>query len=255
MSGMTPDELPDDDVAVLGQAYGTAYYHARQELWRVSSNWDRYETLFGSKERVEILNSSSGNFWHAMQGMMHEYVLLGICRLTDPVGRGDRKNLSVARLLEVDPTDEKEQLSKLVEAAIRSAGFARTWRDKRIAHNDLAHALGDASKIEPSTGLKVSAAIMAIHRVLKWIQARYFNGDLFLIDIADNDANELLIALARAKWVRDQEMADLSAGRFDRLTEDRYKYPSHDYGREKRYADQALEPRPSAYKGKLPLAT
>lgn len=255
MAHKTAEDSLAEDIAVLGSAYGTTYHHARQELWRVSSNWDRYETLFGSKERVDILNSSSGNFWHAVQGMMHEYVLLGICRLTDPVGRGDRRNLSVARLLSVDPTDEKDQLIELVDDAIKSAGFARTWRDKRIAHNDLAHVLGDASRIEPSTGRKVSAAIVAIHRVLKWIQCRYFNGDLFLIDIGDSDANQLMTALARAKWLRDREKADLEAGNFDRLVNRDYKFPASDYGRDRRYADQALPKRPPPYSGKLPLNT
>lgn len=255
MGELSAAEALQRDVDKLGLAYGTAFYHCCQELWRVSSNWDRYEALFGSEERVALLNNSSGNFWSVMQGVLHEYLLLGICRLTDPAGAGARQNLSVARLLEIDPTDSKEELARRASAAIEAAKFARTWRDKRISHNDLAHISGTANVIEPSTGLKVSAAIVAIHDVLNWVMGRYFDGSMFLIDLGDGDVNTLLVDLARARAVKEEERADLEAKRFDRLMNKRYNYPADDYGRSRRYSSQSDLPQPPAYTGKLPLDT
>ena len=255
MGHLTAEESLQKDISVLGKRYGTAFHHCCQELWRVSSNWDRYETLFGSKERVDILNSSSGNFWHVIQGMLHEHVLLGICRLTDPAVSRGRSNLSVAHLLAVDPTDTKDELANRVDVAIRNAQFARTWRHKRIAHNDLAQATGNANLLESSTGEKISSTIVAIHDVLRWIQGRYFDGDMYLLDMGDNDANELMVALARAQAMRDQEKADFEEKRYERLLNRPYKYPSGDYGRDKRYAAQSRLPKPESYRGKLPLET
>jgi hypothetical protein len=154
----TAAEALQDEIAVLGHQYGTAFHHCCQEFWRVQSNWDRYETLFGSKERVDLLNSSSGQFWRAIQDMLHEHVLLGICRLTDPADSRKRQNLSVAQLLKLDPTEDKKGLADRVHAATKRTKFARTWRDKRIGHNDLDQITGRADLLEPSTSLRIRAA-------------------------------------------------------------------------------------------------
>lgn len=255
MGYRSAEEALNDDVAVLGLGYGTAFHHCCQELWRVSANWDRYEALFGSKERVDILNASSSNFWHVLQGILHEHVLLGICRLTDPSGKGVRQNLSVRRLDEVDPTAEKTELHILVENAVDKAAFARTWRDKRIAHNDLVQATGTANLLAPSTGETISEAIVAIHNVLNWVHRRYFDGDLFLIDIGDSDVNVLMGNLVRAKMWREEETVEIDAKRYERSNQARSNYPSQNYGRESRYSSQSLLPQPKSYRGKLPLET
>lgn len=255
MSYVTAEEALQRDVATLGLAYGTAFHHCCQELWRVSSNWDRYEALFGSQERVDILNSSDGAFWYAMQSILHEHVLLGICRLTDPAGSGSRQNLSVKRLLELDPTDTKSGLAARVQSAAIATRFARTWRDKRISHNDLQHISGDASLLESSTGRKVSDAIVAIHDVLRWIMARYFDGDMFLHDLGDDDSTAVLIALSRGRSVAEEEQADLAAGRFERHLNKRYAYPRDDYGRSRRYLAAPNVIQPERYTGPLPLQT
>ena len=221
----------------------------------MSANWDRYETLFGSKERVELLNAGSSLFWHAMQGILHEHVLLGICRLTDPAGRGTRRNLSVERLYEVDPTDTKSELAIKVKLAVRKAEFARSWRDKRIAHNDLGQITGAASLLSPSTSANISEAIVAIHSVLKWIHRRYFAGDLILVSIGDGDANEMMLAMARAKFAHDEEITAIEAGDWAKLDYLSRIRPPDDYRREKRYAPQADTQQPEQYFGKLPLQT
>jgi len=249
------EEALKEDVAVLGIAYGTAFHHCKQELWRVSANWDRYETLFGSQERVAILNSSSGNFWYVIQGVLFEHVMLGICRLTDPAGSKTRQNLSVSRLLEVDPTSTKRGLESRVTAASRKSEFARSWRDKRIAHNDLTQITGAANLLAPATGRKISAALVAIHDVLRWVQGRYFNGDMYLLDLGDSDANVLLGALTRAKALKDKERDDLAAGRFESLLTPIYRYLSDDYGKQRRYAGQDRRKQPRTYRGRLPLVT
>jgi hypothetical protein len=255
MTQHNTDEMLRNDIAVLGGGYGTAFYHFRQHLWQVSSQWDRYEALYGSHERVIILNEISGSFWAALQGLLHEHVLLGLCRLTDPATQGKFKNLSVASLLQLDPTEDKEDLKDRVATAVQATAFARTWRDKRIAHNDMGHVTGELNEIEASTGLKVAAAHIAIHDVMRWVLGRYFDGDAHLPTLGDQDANLVMIALAEAAAIKKETRADVEERRYEKLIARRQTYPLSDYGRERRYELQSARPQPAMYSGQLPLKT
>jgi len=255
MTHLTPEQALQRDQEVLGRGYGKAFRHSCDQLWNTTSNWDRYEALFGSKERVSLLNESSGLFWATIQGMLHEHVLLGLCRLTDPAVQGRFRNLSVQSLFDRDPTDDKQGLSERVANAVEATRFARSWRDKRIAHSDWDQATGSVVAIEPSTGAKISAAILAIHNVLRWIQGRYFDGDMSIPDLGDADANLVLADLARARTMRREERADFEAKRYERLLNKRYEYPSEDYGHARRYKGQSDLPQPPKYSGPLPLDT
>lgn len=251
----TAKEALADDQRVLGGGYGSAYYHCCQELWRVSANWDRYEALFGSSERVEILNSSSGHFWHCIQNMLFEHVLLGVCRLTDPPKNRHQSNLSVTTLAELDPTHQKKSLVSRVARAKKCTEFARTWRDKRISHNDFDQLTGVANQLAPATRRKVSKAIVAIHDVLRWIQGRYFDSDRILVDLGDDDANAMLLALARGRDLWELEREQETSGDHDVFLKELGRYPASDYGRVRRYARGALLRQPRPYRGKLPLNT
>lgn len=254
MGVLTAKEALADDQRVLGHRYGLAYYHCCQELWRVSANWDRYEALFGSSERVEILNSSSGHFWYCIQDMLFDHVLLGICRLTDPPKNKHQSNLSVQTLLELDPTRQKKGLIDRVTRAKKHAEFARSWRNKRISHNDFAQLTGIANQLGPATRLKVSKAIVAIHDVMRWIHSRYFGSDRILINLGDDDATAMLLALARGRelWQTERERMAVDDEAF---LKELARYPSSDYGKRTRYSRGSLSRKPGRYRGKLPLNT
>jgi hypothetical protein len=208
MSHRTPDDALRDAIKVLGQDYGAAFHHSRQELWRISSDWDRYQALFGSQERVDLLNKSSGNFWHTVQAMIHEHVLLGLCRLTDPASTRKDRNLSVFQLADLEPCFHKKRLLQRAETARKCAEFARSWRHKRIAHNDFEQTVGAADKLKSSTGNKIKKAILAVHDVLRWIEARHFDGDMKLIEIADGDATTVMMLIDDGLKYRSLKKAD-----------------------------------------------
>ncbi|MBZ9988441.1 hypothetical protein LB572_15190 [Mesorhizobium sp. BH1-1-5] len=212
MTHRTAAETLANDIAVLGNDYGLAFYHCCQELWRVSSSWDRYEALFGSQERVNLLNESGGSFWHAIQGVLLEHVLLGICRLSDTAGTGQRRNLSVWTLVELDPLRYKGRLKQRAETASRRASFARTWRDKRIAHNDLEQSTGVANKLVSATGRKITKAILSIHEVLRWISAKHFGSDMGLLEMGDIDAIELMTYIDDGLRYRALREAEYNSG-------------------------------------------
>lgn len=192
MTHRTPEQALEHSISVLGDEYGTAFHHCCQEFWRLSSMWDRYQTLFGSQERVDLLNRSSGLFWNVIQGMMHEHVLLAICRITDSAATRANRNLTLETLAALDPSPHKKRLIKRVESARNNALFARSWRNKRIAHNDFEQTIGLAHKILPSTGIKITRSIISIHEVLRWIKGKHFDGDMVLMDLGDDDSTALM---------------------------------------------------------------
>jgi len=208
------EESLRDDKAVLGPQYGAAFYHARQALWAVSSYWDRYETLFGTAERVAVLNDNSGEFWHAIQLSLFDHVLLGICRLTDPPQTGKRQNLTMSQLHQMDPGPHKAELLRLVRRAERRAEFARSWRNKRIAHNDFDQAVGPANGLARATRNKVRDALIGIHDVLRWIMLRHFDGSLSLPELGDGGTNQMMRGLADGNAVRRARLDALRAGDF-----------------------------------------
>jgi AbiU2 len=203
-----------DDQALLGQEYGLAFHHVCQELWRVSYSWDRYEALFGIEERVDLLNKSGSNFWGILQNLLFDDVLLGLCRLTDPARNRHQRNLSILLLLELEPSKHKERLRQAVARAREKTDFARKWRDKRIAHNAFDHITNPARILPFATGKKVTDAIIAIHYVLRWIKARHSDSDMFLVDMGDSDALEVLGVIADGVEAGDYRQAELTAGRY-----------------------------------------
>ncbi|MEX1179443.1 MAG: hypothetical protein WEB63_01330 [Cucumibacter sp.] len=205
----TADEMLAGHKLALGADYGTAFHHCQQELWRVSSGWDLYETLFSTEERVGLLNKAGGSFWNELQRIMFENTLLGVCRLTDAAGTHSKRNLSVASLLSLDRFPHNRRLTQRVRKAQQQAEFARSWRDKRIAHNDFDQITEQADQLKMATRSRVGNAIVAIHNVLAWVEARYLAGPSTLGEIADGSAMEMLFTLAdgvecnkrrRAEW-------------------------------------------------------
>jgi AbiU2 len=202
-----------DDQVILGEEYGLAFHHACQELWRVSYAWDRYEALFGTETRVELLNQSGSAFWGTLQNLLFDDVLLGLCRLTDPPRNRHQKNLGIRLLLELEPSTHKVRLGQAVNRSLKKTEFARKWRDKRIAHNDFEQMTNPAVKLPFATGNRVVSAIISIHHVLRWIMARHSGSEMFLIELGDNDAVEVMAVLADGLQFRKIRSDELKAGR------------------------------------------
>jgi hypothetical protein len=207
-------EALNQDRRVLGTDYGSACYHTRQQLWSVWSYWDRYETLYGTKERVSLLNESSGHFWYSIQEMLFDYILLGLCRLTDPPQTRGRGNLTLRRLYELEPGRYKAELRKLVDRAEALTRFARDWRNRRIAHNDLDLTISAVSRLAPATRKKVSKSLEAIHDVLRWITIRHFDSDMGYLPLGEDDANELMVVIDDGLAARRNRRSALERGDF-----------------------------------------
>ena len=131
-----------------------------------------YRDLFSDGERLKLLNRLAGGLLALLQRALWENLLLRVARLTDPVRTGGHTNLTFQQL----PDFFKEQrarhseLNGEVESAVAAAQFARDWRNRRIGHRDLSHALDDQARpLETASLQRVDKALASIHRVLQII--------------------------------------------------------------------------------------
>ena len=176
-----PDEVRAEHVRVLGPELGPIYHALWNECAWLHLKWDQYVELFGVKpERVDILNRSAGLFFRVVQDSLWRDILLHLTAVTDPSQTGKKDNLTIQALppLVSDP-DFRQELLVAVNKACSATEFARDWRNRRIAHRDLALAVNEGAKpLKPASRVHVREAIDAISEVVKVISGHYFNADI-----------------------------------------------------------------------------
>ena len=131
--------------------------------------YDRYKELFQDSARVEMLNSVSPIFgW--LQGILWEHLLLRLCNITDRSRYGDDECMSTMLLRERWEAEEKPRLAdlkNLTNRAQKKTEFARSWRNKWIAHSDSGHWLGERT-LKPASLERVKVALDSIHAILEF---------------------------------------------------------------------------------------
>lgn len=172
-------EVEASHIAAMGEPLGKLFTVLENELTWLAWRWGEYSALFASKpERLDLLNSSASFFFWIVQETLWFETLLGISRLAGPALTGKNENLSFFRLplLISDPVLQKEvgaQLVALEEASV----FVVPWRNKYLAHRDLAIALGNSKRatLPPADTPDVNKALAAMVRVMNAIELHYYN--------------------------------------------------------------------------------
>jgi len=112
--------------------------------------WAHYQTMFeGSDLKRELLQSTAHKFFHDLNLMLIEHLILQICKLTDPEITMGKRNLTVQFFINnADFSASPRELVKLTKIAARIAAFRKRIlpaRNKFISHLDLDTALGRKS--------------------------------------------------------------------------------------------------------------
>jgi hypothetical protein len=180
---LSPQQARERHVAVMGEALGTVFHELHDDFYLLQSKWQEYVELFGRRETVDLLNAAAPDFFYLVDGVLWEDILLHVARLTDPAstgrGRGQKQNLSFGALPALVPDETlKDDLKPLIAAATDSAGFARDWRHRRLAHRDLPLAIGTAEPLAPASRLLVEQAVEKLFVVLRTVHLRFFDSDL-----------------------------------------------------------------------------
>ena len=141
----TAQQVRDEHLSVLGQDLGSLYHALYNEVTWLHAKWNQYRILFAeSPARIELLNDVAGFFFRVIQDVLWEDIVLHLARLTDPPQSVGKDNLTLLRLAEAvkEPALSLE-VKNLAEQAKAAADFARVWRNRHLAHRDLALAVDD----------------------------------------------------------------------------------------------------------------
>jgi hypothetical protein len=213
----TPEEVLAELKLALGSELGQAFHQLQNDLVWLHMKWGQYRTLYGtSPQRVEMLNEAAPLLFRIVEDVLWDETLLSIARLTDHPGEGTRQRLTVRQLPPlIADSNVSQQVFNLVDNAVGKAAFARDWRNRRVAHRDLAHALDPhVMPLAPASRLAVEEALESLREVLNGIN-RPLRDTTFLFDFDDpiGGAETLLHVLRDGLAVRREREAAIREGR------------------------------------------
>ena len=148
---VTENEILSGAHQAMGEQLGTEYFHLRTQVLWLHAKWSEYKELFDPNE-VEFLNRTAGVFFADVQRLMMSDILIHLCRVTDDATGNSRPNLTIRGLpLSVDQSEPHFMpLWRSINVAVAAADYARTWRNRWLAHSDLELTTGGASNPLPS---------------------------------------------------------------------------------------------------------
>lgn len=175
---LTAEQVRDESVAAMPAPLGELHYALYNEVAWLHLKWKDFRALFArSPETIELLNAAAPAFFHELQRMTWEDVLLHLCRLTDPPQSVGHDNLTVRRLPDSIPdANLQNQVRPLVDAANQKTQFARDWRNRRLAHKELPPTAGQTAQALASASRQhVEDALAAIRRTMNCIEQHYLD--------------------------------------------------------------------------------
>lgn len=137
-----------------------------------------------SDDRVKLLNVITGGaFLHDVQRIFWDDLTLCVTRLTDGVGKGKNKNLTVQLLKDLPEVQSNQALRSEMEgkvsAAIRSAKPCIKYRHKRIGHIDLKSEIATSPKpVKHASMIEIKAALDEIHGCLSAVHRKLLDVEL-----------------------------------------------------------------------------
>lgn len=223
-STQSPEKTRTEYISMMGPELGAEFYALYNETIWMLIRWDQYDILFGRKpERVDLANEAAGLFFNVIQSSLFENTLLHLARITDSPETGGKKNLTLKRLPGLMPDENaKTALTVLVDEAHAKTAFARDWRNRRIAHSDLALKLEEGAKpLVHASRAAVRSALQAIAAALNSCLRHFKDSEiLFEPPPSVSDAEALLYVIrdglkaekARGERVRSGTDADADLG-------------------------------------------
>lgn len=194
------------------------YEAARKRLWddlvHLKDHWHQYVTLYASAPAtVALLNRHARWFFGSLQRSLIRDLILGVSRLTDAPGTGDKANLVLTELLRDPKLAEdhglRDELTTRIAAVCTRAAPIRAHRHKYIAHRDYAVALGRSEDLLPQVQLALLDAILEELTAIYAVHGLRLHGTSYAFDLeALGSVDALLRSLERADKWRAHEVAE-----------------------------------------------
>jgi hypothetical protein len=193
----TAAEAKNEHIARMGKELGEFYSAFWQELAWIHQKWSEYVALFGTNPgRIDLLNSAASKFFRTILDSLWDDVLLHLARLTDSPKSMGKDNLTVRRLPQLGKLKSTSiPIADLVAKAVAATEFARDWRNRKLAHGDLALALGrQVHPLAPASSKSVKDALQSLVAVLNAL-AEVYLGSTTMFESDGADAETLLYIL------------------------------------------------------------
>ncbi len=205
----TAEQLREEYDRVLGPTLAPLYSALKNEVIWVHAKWKQFGILFvDSPERIDLLNQVAGFFFRMIQDVLWEDTILHLTRLTDPPRSSGRDNLTLRRLPGAisDPSLSKV-IAPLVEQACTNTSFAREWRNRHLAHQDLALSINEPALPLPAVNRQnMDKALSAVAAVLNRIEGHYWDTEIAFTEfIVRDDAESLAYYLKIAVAAESQQ--------------------------------------------------
>jgi len=180
--------------------------------------WKFFEQLFTEKQRFEILKETAPTLFSYIQDLILHDIILGIARLTDPLKSSGRENLSFDSILtEINDLPVRTEVSEIILKIKAKTEAIRVWRNKKLAHNDLAKAIGE-NPLPPIYIVELSEALKLTSQILNIIFRRFQDTEVAYADcVTSGDGDSLMFYLEYGldAWLDDKK--NLNMDRIDKL--------------------------------------
>jgi hypothetical protein len=108
--------------------------------------WELFIQLYGtSDENFDVMNASAPQFFAILKTMLFDELVMILNRLTDPATTRGKANACLEQLIKQIDRDANAGLATSLKERLEKirANYSafRTWRDKKVSHNDLPTAL------------------------------------------------------------------------------------------------------------------
>ena len=212
---LSPDEQKRKYEERMGAEAGAAFYRVVAEVADLHAKWGDYLALFAKPNRIDLLNKAAPDFFGRLQYALLDDVMLHLARLTDKAATGKKSNLSIKGLVQLLPDQDLQKgLATLIDAMDGKVAPCRDWRDRRIAHNDYALAVGrSATPLQSASRASIRESIDAVAGVVGTISIYYFAAAMGY-DCDEGPATDLIYVLNDGVRAAEQRKARLAAGEY-----------------------------------------
>lgn len=172
---LTGDEVLNEAINAMGSPLGDVYHALGDEVAWLHLKWNDFRELFAESDLVDVLNSAAPAFFHDLQRQSWEDLLMHLCRVTDRAKTFGKENLTIRLLPDLVSSQQlKVELERLINVAVDATDFARDWRNRRLAHEELRV----GRNVTPLASAKfdyIDTALTAIRTVLNRLEQHYLN--------------------------------------------------------------------------------
>ncbi|WP_285425263.1 hypothetical protein [Pseudomonas sp. efr-133-TYG-103a] len=172
--------------------------HFREECIWITNCYNLYRTLYEGGEATDaVLERVASAFFHDLNRIMVEHILLQICKITDPASSGHRQNLTVESLnndldtlglISQDIIDRGEELKDYRDLIVRA-------RNRLISHLDW-QSVKEGKPLGEHEAREVSQFFACLFRYTDLVGEACGSGPLdYSVSACQGDAIDLLRAL------------------------------------------------------------